>query len=364
MSQQLQGKPDWPEVRERYEAFWQGEVTDRPLIKVTAPMPGSSPAETPPLDAEDLKGWFTDPDRVIPRLLRQVENTYFGGDAFPLLLPVAGNMVAIQAAYHGCPYRLMPVANSAWADPIIEDWSGRELIGHDPENWWWKASQRLLARGAEAAVGRAAVGIPDLQGDGEIVARLRGTSELAMDCIEHPDEVRRAVHEVNVAWLQYYRECNEIIHRCVPGYVDNLGVYSDRPMVTLECDFSCMISAAMFDDLFLPGIARQSEWVERTIYHLDGPGAVQHLDSLLGLGSLDGIQWQPGVAGRPMTRWIPLLKRVQEGGKVLVIGCEDWEVEVLLKELSPKGLLISTSCPTPAEADALVERAARLLAGG
>jgi hypothetical protein len=30
--------------------------------------------------------------------------------------------------------------------------------------------------------------------------------------------------------------------------------------------------------------------VERTIYHLDGPDAIRHLDALLELPALDGIQ--------------------------------------------------------------------------
>lgn len=351
----LQGKPDWERVRQRYEAWWTGELRDQPLLKVTAPLPGRPSASPPPTDPDLLLCYFTDPDEVVPRLLAQVDGTYYAGDAFPAIFPVAGRLVAIQAAYHGSPYHIMPVANSAWAEPAIHSWEDRAPVGYDPDNWWWLASQRLLDRGAEEAAGRAVVGIPDLQGDGEIAARLRGTAELAIDCVECPGEVRRLIEEINVAWLRYYEECIALIHRWVPGYLDNLGVYSDRPMVTLECDFSCMISSAMFDSIFLPGIARQASWIERTIYHLDGPGAIRHLDSLLALDDLDGIQWQPGAAGGPMLRWTDLLQRVQEAGKLLVVSCQPWEVEPLLAQLRPEGLLVSTHCASPAEADALLD---------
>ena len=354
MNGSLERKPDWERVRQRYEAWWTGQLRNQPLLKVTAPLPDRPAVPEPPTDPDRLLRYFTDPDEVIPRILAQADRTYYAGDAFPAIFPVTGQLVAIQAAYHGCPYYIMPVANSAWADPAIHSWEGRAPVEYDPDNWWWQASQRLLARGAEAAVGRAVVGIPDLQGDGQIAALLRGTAELAVDCLERPDEVAQLVEEVNGAWLRYYRECHGLIQRWAPGYFDNMGVYSDCPMVTLECDFSCLISTDMFERIFLPGIARQASWVERTIYHLDGPGAIRHLDSLLGLEDLGGIQWQPGAAGGPMLAWLDLLKRVQKAGKLLVVSCAAREVEPLLAQVRPEGLLISTSCTTPAEADALV----------
>ncbi len=350
----LQRKPDWERVRQRYEAWWTGQLREQPLLKVTAPLPDRPAVPLPPADPDQLLRYFTDPDEVVPRQLAEVDGAYYAGDSFPAIFPVAGRLVAIQAAYHGSPYYVMPVANSAWADPAIGSWEDRAPVEYDPDNWWWQISQALLARGAEAAVGRAVVGIPDLQGDGQIAALLRGTAELAIDCLERPDDVARLVEEVNVAWLRYYRECNDLIQPHGPGYVDNLGVYSDRPMVTLECDFSCLVSTDMFDRIFLPGIARQASWVERTIYHLDGPGAIRHLDSLLALEDLDGIQWQPGAAGGSMLNWVDLLRRVQDGGKRLVVGCAAGEVKGLLSRLSPAGLLITTGCASPDEADALV----------
>ena len=39
--------------------------------------------------------------------------------------------------------------------------------------------------------------------------------------------------------------------------------------------------------LAVPALDQQTRWVERTVYHLDGPGAIRHLDALLSLPELD-----------------------------------------------------------------------------
>ena len=85
----------------------------------------------------------------------------------------------------------------------------------------------------------------------------------------------------------------------------------------------------MFEEFFIPSIRFQCETAEHSIYHLDGPGAIQHLDSLLDISSLNGIQWVPlpGVGAKPMLEWLPLLKKIQESGKCLHIGCPCKDVE-------------------------------------
>jgi hypothetical protein len=208
------------------------------------------------------------------------------------------------------------------------------------------------------------VGIPDLQGGGQIVAEMRGSQRLAIDLIDHPGRVKAAIEKVTLSWYEYYRACFDVIHRQSSGqrygdgYVDWLGIWSDRPAVTVECDFSGMISPAMFREFFLPAAKMQTEMVERSIYHLDGPGAIGHLDTLLSLPRLNGIQWVPGAGAEPMLEWLPLLRRVQGAGKLLVLSCEPWQVIPLLSELNPSHLLISTACSSVAEADMLIEAAA------
>lgn len=347
---------NWPLIRKRYEAFWHGEVIDRPLLWVTAPGAAPAPAEAEdhrPAKPEDYFDWMTDPQRVLPRLQRQITRVHCSGDAFPLVFPASTLMPAIQAAFLGGDYRIHN--GTGWCHPVL-DWKTRKPLIVDPRNIWWQRTQELLRQGAEAFADLAVIGIPDLQGGGQILDLLRGTEALAMDLLECPHEIHQALAEVDQAWLHYWNECNRPLLPRQHGYVDWLGVWSDRPAVTVECDFSCMISPQMFDEFFIPSLRRQTEWVERTIYHLDGPGAVRHLDALLALERLTGIQWVPGAGGTPMLEWLDLLKRIQDAGKLLVIHCLATEVEPLLAELKPQGLFLQTRCATAGEADDLVRK--------
>jgi len=367
---ELTCKEDWPQVQERYEAWWHGEIVDRAVIQVIAPreIPESDegfdyftdPGE---LSQDELFKWFTDPEQVIPRLERRIEAIYWGGEAFPIAFPVSVRLVAILAAYLGCPYWVFPGGNTGWADPVIENWAEQPDLAFDPDNEWWRISKRLLEAAAKRAAGRYYVGIPDLNGPGEIVARLRGTAELGMDLFDHPQSVKVAVDKVNRAWLRDFEACHGAIHQWIGGYMHWMSLWSETPSTDLQCDFSIMISPEMFEEFFLPAIEQQTEWVGRTIYHLDGPGAVRHVDALLALPKLDGIQWIPGAGAPPVSEWIPLLKHIQAAGKLVVLYCEKWEVEKLLTELRPEGLLLSTVCSSVEEAESLLRKVERWSAG-
>jgi hypothetical protein len=135
-----------------------------------------------------------------------------------------------------------------------------------------------------------------------------------------------------------------------------MGIWSELPVTDLQSDFSTMISSEMFDTYFFPFIAKQTEMVQRTIYHLDGPGALKHLDSLLDLPHLDGIQWVPGAGTKPAVEWISMLKRIQETGKLVYIYCSKSHVRRLLEDLNPEGLmLVVDDCSSVDDAQKLLQ---------
>jgi hypothetical protein len=356
---ELVTKEDWQEAQARVEAWWQGEIIDRAAVRVTAPRQGHIAEVEKDIAQEELVGWFTDPAQVVPRLERYVNTTFWGGEAFPVVFPVAVRMVAILAAYLGSPYALVAGGNTGWAEPIIENWATRPRFAYDPANDWWRMSRRLLEAAGTRAPGRYYVGVPDLNGPSEILALLRGTQRLAVDLLENPQAVEQALDEVNLAWLRYWEAANGIIHQWIGGYFYWMGIWSDRPSIDLQSDLCCLISPRIFEAIFLPRLEQQTGWVERTIYHLDGPNAIRHLDALLALPRLSGIQWVPGAGAPPMSKWIRLLRRIQASRKLLVLDCEPWEVETLLAELEPEGLLLSTQCESEEIAKELLKKVPR-----
>jgi hypothetical protein len=115
----------------------------------------------------------------------------------------------------------------------------------------------------------------------------------------------------------------------------------------------------MFKRFFLDAIVEQTEYLTCSMFHLDGPEALPHLDLLLDLPKLHGIQWQPGFAHYPMLQLMPLIRKIQARNKCVQIYVEPAEVEPLLRDLSAKGLKLDVPCETEAEARDLLKKVAQ-----
>ena len=70
---------------------------------------------------------------------------------------------------------------------------------------------------------------------------------------------------------------------------------------------------------------------------MDGPGVANHVDELIAEPGIDAIQWAQGVGDdEPIMQWVPLIKRIQQGGKAVVVDlkpAEDNIQEDILKRL-------------------------------
>ena len=349
-------KHDLTAAQERVEAWWTGGHADRPVLQITAPRDGVLPYSGPLTD--DLDAWWTDPGYVLPRLEHRLRSTWFVAEAMPVIYPVATTLVSITNKYLGAP-NVYINKDTTWSSPIIANWDEMPPLEFDEHNRWWQRTERLLSAGVEMIRERgyeAFVGLPDLNGPTEVLSGLRDPQRLAMDFYDNPDRIAPALRAVQDAWFEAYRRSSAIAHR-LGGYFCWMDVWSDRPMTDLQSDVSCLISGEMFDHYFLPFIAEQARTIDRTIYHLDGPGAIRHLDSLLAIDELDAIQWVQGAGAGRMSEWIDLLKRIQDGGKLVHAACDPDEVPTLCRSLDPSRLLLVTATADHKSAEALVHEA-------
>jgi hypothetical protein len=120
-----------------------------------------------------------------------------------------------------------------------------------------------------------------------------------------------------------------------------------------------MISPALFQEFFLPEIADEIAWLDRSIYHVDGRDALRHLNALLQIEALDAIQWVWGAGQGPASRWIPLFQRIQRAGKSLHISTEAAELDLLMEALRPEGVMLFTWASSVEEANAIIARVSR-----
>jgi 5-methyltetrahydrofolate--homocysteine methyltransferase len=50
-------------------------------------------------------------------------------------------------------------------------------------------------------------------------------------------------------------------------------------------------------------------------YHLDGKGELPHLDQLLAIEELAGVQWVPGEGSPPLQEWPEVLNKIADSDK-------------------------------------------------
>ena len=101
----------------------------------------------------------------------------------------------------------------------------------------------------------------------------------------------------------------------------------------MMCLLSALISPKMFEQFVLKDLSTSCKELDYAFYHLDGKGQIQHLDMLLSIKELNGIQWIPGD-GQPLPEyWLPLLKRIIDAGKLCQLYVSAEGAQRIVKEL-------------------------------
>ena len=195
----------------------------------------------------------------------------------------------------------------------------------------------------EISQGRFIVGMTDWHPGGDGLAALRDPQTLAADMILHPEEVRQALLRLEEDYFAVYDVFYQKLRAAGQPITTWIPLVSEGRYYVPSNDFSIMISERMFNDMFLPGIARECQFYDRSIYHLDGPGAIRHLGSLLGICALDAVQWVPGAGNEGFARWVSLYQRIQAADKGIEVLCTFDDIPLVMETLDPRGLYLWVS---------------------
>lgn len=92
-------------------------------------------------------------------------------------------------------------------------------------------------------------------------------------------------------------------------------------------------------------------------YHLDGPGQLPHLDSLLSISKLKGIQWIPGAGAPDYKQWPDVYRKIRDAGKLIqLFGDVDTLYTVEEQLGSAEGIVFTGTARNEAEAIHCLER--------
>ena len=307
----------WDRIRETYAWWWAGEL-DRPLIPVEliGRVPGRPLPSTPLLTQATCADLDVPVAYLIDRIDHELSTRVYLGDAYPRVnLDAFGP--GVIAAMLGA--RLDNSTGRVWFHPPDDTPVGELHFEYDPENVWLRRIEEICAAATERWRGRVMVGMTDLGGNLDILAAFRPGEKLLLELYDAPEEVKRLTWEAHEIWHRVYRQLNDAMQAPNTGYTDWAGVYSDVPCYMLQCDFAYMISPQMFDEFAKPELEATCSRLPRAFYHLDGPGQLAHLESLLAVENLDGVQWVPGAGNPGCDHWPNIYGKIHAAGKKVQI---------------------------------------------
>ena len=300
---------DWERTARNWTAWWRGEI-DRPMIVIEAM---SDPRFSIETWTEHLTRYPFDvpPEQITARLASQLERLWLFADAFPKWFPNFGP--GVIAACLGSPVDAS--TGTTWFHPSALELSSPQLA-FSAEAAWWQRVKAITEAGIRCWGSRVVVAHTDLGGNLDILASLRGTQRLLHDLIDAPEEVETRLGQITTTWLRYYQAFSRIVAATNRGASCWAPLWAPGKFYMLQSDFSCMISPSMFERLVMPDLIECCDELDYGFYHLDGKGQIKHLEMLLSIERLRGIQWVPGDGAPPAEQWLPLLKRIRDSGKL------------------------------------------------
>jgi 5-methyltetrahydrofolate--homocysteine methyltransferase len=338
---------DWERIQRDWTAWWHHEI-DRPMTVISAYEWQGINFKPQYAGWEEEKDVFLI-DEILDYDQLNLENESFFGDSWPRWWPNFG--AGIVAGFLGA--KVGVDENTVWFEPPTENRAADIHPKFDPNNFWWRWVKTITQRAVERWGKHVTVAHTDLGGNLDILASLRGTQNLLLDLYDCPEEIDRLAAEITRLWLQYYDALNDIIQTAGRGTTAWTPMWCPGRYYMLQSDFCYMISPEMFERFVMPDLETICNHIDYGFYHLDGIGQIPHLDLLLSIENLRGVQWVPGDGQAPTWEWLPLLKRIRDAGKLCQIGTSTEGALKVTRELGSKGFMFWIS-DTMNETDAQV----------
>jgi len=356
MESTLKYQPDFPRIREAWNAYWEGEMINRPLVVANVPKSGVYKN----FQAQAYYNLITgNIDAHLANIDAMLEANWFMGESVPMFRPDLGPDQV--AAFLGAELQTSEDSKTTvWVDHIVEEdeWEKHLPLRIDPDNKWYRHYLTVCERMREHAAGRYVVGTPDLHTNADALSALRGTAGLSLDLYDCPEEVHQAMNDMRALYQPLFNASRAACgNNAETGMSSWIPFWCEKTYAVVQCDFLAMIGPAQAREFFLPAIEEEARFLDHCVFHLDGPDALRHLDDILAIEAIDVVQWVSGAGQKPMWQWTEVLQKIQAAGKgiqVWDITCE--QVKQVHKELKPEGVVYCTQgMESRSEVDALCE---------
>lgn len=305
---------------EDFEKWWNHELK-RPIIQVNLSKKDAIPCASRGELLDMLYNYDITPQDVAKEYRKSFENIEYLGDSFPVYYM---RSTGILGAMLGQTYNIDVQRGTIW----FEEMKGKELEDIHPiltdDNKLFNRGLALIEAFQVEFKDTIAIGIPNLGGMMDIVESMRGANNSLMDLYDDPEEIIRLNDDIYNAYEKAYKQNTAAIDKdSILGYTGWITILSQKPYFISQCDFCCMISKDMFDEFVFDTLHKEAVLIERSFYHLDGPGAIKHLDRIIECG-FDGIQWIQGAGNPPhySGKWDDIYKKIYDAGLLMQLNLD------------------------------------------
>lgn len=339
-------KKDWETTKQRFEDYWKGENSGRPVMRVVGIKPECDPYQLPEeLRSKDMEDKYLNAKRIVRRYRHYCETHEFLGESFPNLNADFGP--GSIAGYLGSD--IVFHDKTAWFEPCVKEWESYPDLTFSPENKWFKKHIQLFDDCRKLIGDDFPIAIPDLMENVDVLASLRGAQELIYDMIDDEDEILRRVQQVTDVYQQYYDAFYKYAQYEGGSAYTVFQIFGSGKTQKLQCDYSALLSPDYFRTFVLDSLKQATRGLDHVLYHLDGPDAIKHMDALMEVTGIDALQWTSGDHGPDgtMEEWDVIYDKARAAGKSLWVkvysgGYDDWirNTERIVKKYGSKGLYL------------------------
>ena len=309
----MQYKNNWDESNARWEAWWNGETLDRPILRMLAKREKPLHPYEEPVPYACVEDKFLD----VKRMHKEAVKLFAEYDPIAETVPSldihlgAGSL----ALYTGAKPHFRD--ETLWYEPCIKDYEKDTPLTFGPDSEWLVRHLDMTREGIELCKGTdMKPGFPDICESIDILAALRDPQTLCYDLYDYPEEVHACLNQLDDAYKLAY-ECFEKLIRQPDGFILNSAFYlwGKGRVGKVQCDHNAVMSPKGYKEFQLPHHQSQCQWLDRTAYHLDGPDCARHIDDVLGVKELTCLQYTPAHCEPEMEMYDHIYKKAVDAGK-------------------------------------------------
>lgn len=338
----LDYKPDFKKCMKRIYAWFEGEIIDRPPIRFTGHNVEYNTSDLNNKKWNSMRDKWFDVEYQVENFINSLEHRSFLGETFPIFWPNLGP--SVYAAFYGTELEFGEV--TSWeSEEIINEWNDLDDLKLDYNNVYFKKLEELTNYALEKCENKFMVGYSDFHSGFDCLAAWRGQQKLLLDLYDNPSKVKEGLELTYQDFQTIYDYFDKMLKNKNQLSVNWLGIPSFGKLHVPSSDFSAMISNDQFEKFKLPFLKKEVKEMDHNIFHLDGKDVARHLDMILEIPEIQAIQWVQGMGvDKPILQWVPLIKKIQDAGKSVIVDLEIEELDSFMNQVNKNGIFLCIDC--------------------